>query len=560
MDKPTAARKKRAAAVKNNPEETPEAAQSKPGAARKTPQAAQSKPRATRKTSEAAQSKPRATRKKSAEKVPAEKVSAEAPAQKADANRHVLFAASEAFPFAGTGGLGEVIGSLPAAVNHKNAGVEARIILPLYESVSEAVRKSMTHVAHYYVPLSWRNQYCGLFRYEQDGTVVYFLDNEYYFKRGNLYGYGDDGERFAFFSRAVLETLPYLGWKVDVIHCHDWQTALIPVYYKLFYMYRPEYAYIETIFTIHNLEYQGKFGKEVIEDLFGIPQREYPSVAHDGCINLMRAAIDYADRVTTVSETYAQEIRTREHGHGLDGVLNSRAYKLSGILNGINVTEYDPAANRSMFQNYSAKTLADKAVNKAELQKLLSLPVCPKVPIIAFISRLVPHKGVDLIRYALGDIMKENVQIVILGTGDMEYENFFRHMEGVSGGKLRAILAFNKDLAQKVYAGADIFLMPSRSEPCGLSQMIACRYGTVPVVRATGGLKDSIADCGEGNSGNGFVFFSYSTEDMLYAIRRAVGLYRDYAELFMGLAKRAALSDFSWDKSAGRYIEYYSHL
>lgn len=473
--------------------------------------------------------------------------------------KRVLMVASEAWPFAGTGGLGEVVGSLPKALN-KLGDVEAEVIIPLYESVPEEYRAKMTFVRSINVPLAWRNQYCGLFTLELDGVKYMFVDNEYYFKRTGLYGYGDDGERFAFFSRAVLELLPYID-KPDVIHCNDWHTALVPVYYKLFYQYREGMAGIKTIFTIHNIEYQGQFSGDVIEDLFGIPRREYMSVEYHGCINLMKAAIDYSDSVSTVSNSYAGEIMSSEYAHGLESVLLKNAYKLKGILNGIDTVTYDPANSGSLFKNYDANTVDEyKKVNKTELQRMLNLPVDENVPMIAMITRLASHKGLDIVRSAFNGIMQDDVQFVVLGTGDADHENFFRHMQNVYGNRVRAIIAFNKDMAQKIYAGADVFLMPSRSEPCGLSQMIAMRYGTVPVVRLTGGLKDSVIDCGDGTVGTGFGFTEYDAGALRHAVDRAVGLYRDYRDIWTGLRKRDMQSDFSWNKSAKEYDAYYAEV
>ncbi len=476
-------------------------------------------------------------------------------------NKNILFVCSEAFPFAGTGGLGEVMGSLPKEINALGAGYEARIILPLYESFPIEDRANLEFICHINVPLAWRNQYCGLFKYNYRGTVYYFIDNEYYFKRPNLYGYYDDGERFAFLSRAVAELIPHLGWKPDVLHCQDWQTALVPIYYKLFYMYREGYEGIRTIFTIHNIEYQGKYSKSIIEDVFGIPAHEYMSIEHRGCINLMKGAIDYSDAVSTVSPTYAQEIMDPFYAHGMENVLLKNSYKLRGILNGVNVDDYNPETNKSLFRNYTVKTVHnEKKVNKTELQKMLSLPVNENVPMIAVISRLVAHKGLDLIRFAMNDIMKNDVQVVLLGKGDPEYEGFFTHMQQMYENKVCSIIAFNKDLSHKIYAGADMFLMPSKSEPCGLSQMMACRYGTIPIVRKTGGLKDSIIDCGDGDYGNGFTFQSYNAGDMIRAVDRAVGLYRDYHDKWKGLMDRAMTSDFSWVCSAKEYVKFYNEM
>ncbi len=472
----------------------------------------------------------------------------------------VLMCSSEAWPFAGTGGLGEVIGSLPKALN--GAGrAEARVILPLYESLPAQYREQLKFVTNITVPLAWRNQYCGLLTLELDGVTFYFVDNEYYFKRGGLYGYGDDGERFAFFSRAVLELLPHLGWTPDVLHCHDWHTALVPIYYKLYYQYRAGYGGIRTVFTIHNIEYQGQFSGSVLEDLFGISYREYMSIEYHGCINLMKGAIDYSDAVTTVSPTYADEIKRPEYAHGLEDILRKNAYKLRGILNGIDVDTYNPSKNPSLFVNFDIDTVDElKKQNKVGLQRMLSLPENPDVPMIAMITRLVSHKGLDVVRSAFNDILRDDVQFVVLGTGDAEHENYFKHMQSVYGDRVRSIIAFNKDMAQKLYAAADIFLMPSKSEPCGLSQMMALRYGTIPVVRACGGLRDSIFDCGNGDDGNGFTFDDYNGGALLHAVDRAVGLCRDYRDKWVALRRRAMECDYSWSRSAETYADFYESL
>ncbi len=472
--------------------------------------------------------------------------------------KHVLFVCSET-AFGGTGGLAEVMSSLPAAIN-AGGEFEARVISPLYEAFPQELRRELEFVCHINVPLAWRNQYCGLFKYRHRGVVYYFIDNEYYFKRPNLYGYYDDGERFAYLSRAAVELLPHLGWKVDLLHCHDWQTALVPIYYKLFYMYREGYGGIRTVFTIHNIEYQGKYSRNILEDVFGIPAAEYMSIEHRGCINLMKGAIDYSDAVSTVSPTYAQEIKDPYYAHGLENVLLKNGHKLRGILNGIDVETYDPATNPALFKNYTADDPSGKAVNKTELQKMLSLPVRPDVPMIAVISRLVAHKGLDLVRFAMNDILRGDVQFVILGKGDPDYENYFSHVQKMYDQKVCAVIAYNKDLSHKIYAAADIFLMPSKSEPCGLSQMMACRYGTIPVVRLTGGLKDSIADCGDGDVGNGFTFAQYNAGDMLHALDRATGLYRDYRDKWAGLMHRAMTTDYSWTKSAAEYAAFYREM
>lgn len=550
----------------------PEKTAAKAPAAKKTATKAPTAKKATTKTT--------ATEKAISAKAPAEKKTTAKAAPKQEAQKaapqatpkqeaagtakkepvKILFVCSEAAPFAGTGGLGEVMGSLPKSINAQKCGFDARVILPLYESMPDRFRANLQFMCHINVPLAWRNQYCGLFKLVHEGTTYYFVDNEYYFKRPNLYGYYDDGERFAFLSRAVVELIGRLDFKPDILHCQDWQTALVPIYYKLFYMYRPGYDGIKTVFTIHNIEYQGKYARGIIEDVFGIPDREYMSIEHRGCINLMKGAIDYSDAISTVSPTYAKEIMDAYYAHGLESVLVKNAHKLRGILNGIDVDTYNPRTQRALFCNFDENNLEGKARGKAELQKMLNLPVSPDTPIIAIISRLVSHKGLDLIRFSMNELLKRNVQVVLLGKGDPDYENYFTHVQKMYDKKFSAVIAFNKDLSHKIYAGADIFLMPSKSEPCGLSQMMACRYGTVPIVRETGGLADSITDCYNGDFGNGFRFAKYDAGDMMGAIDRALGLYGDYKDKWAGLVRRAMTTDFTWKQSAGVYMQFYREL
>ena len=480
-------------------------------------------------------------------------------AEKSVDKKKILFVASEAFPFAGTGGLGEVMGSLPKAIND-GGEYEASVILPLYGSFPEKRRADLQFVCWTFVELSWRRQYCGLFKIKEGNTTYYLIDNEYYFKRDKLYGYGDDGERFAFFSKAVIDILPRLDFKPDVIHCNDWQTALVPIYYKLFYMYLDGFSGIKTVYTIHNIEYQGWFPRSAIGDVFGIPEHEFMSIEHFGEINLMKGAIDYADMVTTVSPTYAKEILTQEYGHTLDYDLKRNEHKLRGILNGVNTEQYNPEKNKSLFAHYSVKDKSGKAVCKAELQKMLGLPVRADVPLIAMITRLASHKGLDIVKEAMENILSRDVQFVLLGTGEGDYENYFRYLETVHGDKLRACIAFNTDLSHKIYSGADMFLMPSKTEPCGLSQMMACRYGTIPIVRETGGLHDSIVDAYNGDFGNGYKFGRYAVDDLLNAVNRALGLYNGFPEKWCSLVDRAMRTDFSWDSSAKEYISMYNEL
>lgn len=468
--------------------------------------------------------------------------------------RKILFAASECTPFIATGGLAEVIGSLSKSLA-QDEEYDVRVVLPLYSDIRGDYRQRFTYLGNINVPLGWRNQYCGIFSYEESGVTFYFLDNEYYFRRGGCYGYYDDGERFAFFSRAVMEILGFLQFYPDVLHCHDWQSALAAIYLKTIYCHRREYSLIRAVFTIHNIEYQGKYSLDVLEDLFGISDDYRYLLEFDGCANLMKAAIECSETFTTVSPTYAEEIKRAEYAHGLQGEVERNAFKLRGILNGIDVKSYDPATDPALFAPYSAENPAGKEVCKAELQKMLGLPVREDVPVVAMISRLVAHKGLDLVRTAIEELLADDVQFVLLGTGDSEYESYFKDLANRYKGKAVSIIAFNGDLSRKIYSGADIFLMPSKSEPCGLSQMIASRYLTVPVVRETGGLYDSIKPYGAG--GNGFTFAAYNAGDMLYVLREAVSLYKNKPE-WQTLMIKAGTTDFSWQRSAEEYKKLYT--
>ena len=467
--------------------------------------------------------------------------------------KKILFVASEATPFIATGGLAEVIGSLSKALA-KDPAYDVRVVLPLYSDIKAEYRRKMSFLGNIFVPLSWRNQYCGIFSCQEEGVTFYFLDNEYYFKRPGCYGYYDDGERFAFFSRGVMEILPFINFYPDVLHCHDWQAALSVLYLKTIYCYRPEYQFIRALFTIHNIEYQGKYSLDILEDLFGISNNSRYLLEYDGCLNLMKGAIECAEKFSTVSPTYANEIKNPLYAHGLDEIIRKNAFKLSGILNGIDTVSYDPATDPALFAHYSADDLGNKAVCKAELQKMLGLSV-KQVPVIAMISRLVSHKGLDLVKAVIEDILQDDVQFVLLGTGDAVYENYFKDLGRRYTGKVATVIAFNGDLSRKIYSGADIFLMPSKSEPCGLSQMIASRYAAVPVVRETGGLFDSIKPYGSG--GNGFTFAAYNPYDMLYVVREAVNTYKN-GEEWQVLMQKAARTDFSWLHSAEEYKKLYT--
>ena len=466
--------------------------------------------------------------------------------------RKILFVASEARPFIATGGLADVIGSLPQALA-KDPAYDIRVVLPLYSDIKPEYRRKMSFLGNIFVQLAWRNQYCGVFTCVENGVTYYFIDNEQYFKRPGCYGYFDDGERFAFFSRSVMEILPFIDFYPDVLHCHDWQTALAAIYLKTIYCKRPEYQFIRALFTIHNIEYQGKYALDILEDLFGIDKKDGYLLEYNGCINLMKGAIECSEKFSTVSPTYANEIKTAQYAHGLQEIIAKNAFKLTGILNGIDVDSYNPTKDTALFAPFSPEDLSNKKICKTELQKMLGLPV-KDVPMIAMITRLVSHKGLELVKTVAEDILHEDVQFVLLGTGDTAYENYFRDLGRRYESKASINIAFNGDLSRKIYSGADIFLMPSVSEPCGLSQMIASRYATIPVVRETGGLYDSIKPYG--NGGNGFTFASCNPYDMLYVLHEAMDAYKKEEE-WKALMKKAATTDFSWSRSAEDYKKLY---
>ncbi len=469
----------------------------------------------------------------------------------------VLYVSSEALPFAASGGLADVAGSLPQALRRRK--VAARVVMPLYGTISEEMRSSMKFITSIMVPVSWRRQYCGIFEAKAGGVIYYLIDNEYYFKRNTLYGHYDDGERFAFFSRAVLEILPYIDFKPDIIHCNDWQSALVPVYYTTLYGHREGYTGIKTVFTIHNIQYQGIYGNHILGDVFGLGEEAASLLQFGDSINLMKGGIECANKVTTVSNTYAGEILDPWFSHGLDPILKERSYKHSGTLNGIDTINYDPEKDNDIFANYSAKEPEGKKINKACLQEIFGLPVREDVPVMGIVTRLVAHKGLDLIKRIMWDLLSTtDMQLVVLGSGDWEYEAFFKELAAAFPEKVGLRLGFIPDLARKIYAGSDLFLMPSKSEPCGLSQMVALRYGSIPIVRETGGLKDTITDSGDGK-GNGFTFKSYDAYDMLDAIRRALGAYND-RDYWQKLVLRALKCDNSWGRSAKEYIKLYESI
>ena len=473
----------------------------------------------------------------------------------------ILYVTSEAAPFCKTGGLADVLGSLPPAV--AAGGDRAAVILPLYGQVSDAWREKMRWHGYTYVDLAWRHEYCGLFSLEYRGVTWYFVDNEHYFARGRLYGEGDDGERFGFFSRAVLDLLPLLDEMPQVIHCNDWQTALVPVYRQDLTGRWDALRGIRTVFTIHNIEYQGKFGANTVSDLFGLDRGWYDggTLEMDGCVNLMKGAMLCADAVTTVSPTYARQLCLSAYAQGMESVVQRCGEKFSGIVNGIDTAVFDPATDPVLPAHYSVRNLRGKATCKKALQQELGLQVQSDVPVISMVSRLVGHKGIDLICESLDNIMRTGCQLVLQGSGEEQYESFFRYAENRYKGRLCAYIGYNEDLAHRIYAGSDLFLMPSKSEPCGLSQMIAMRYGAVPIVRQTGGLNDTVRSCQVGQpDGNGYVFAAYDAGAMLDTIGQAVGLYHGDAEGFRMVRRRGMEGDFSWDRSAGAYRNIYGKL
>ena len=469
----------------------------------------------------------------------------------------VLYAISEALPFIASGGLGDVGGSLPQALQKRRVG--CRVVMPLYKNIPSALRDEMKFIGAITVPLAWRNQYCGIYQAKSGGVTYFLLDNEYYFKRDTLYGHYDDAERFAFFSRAVLEIIPHIKFKPDVIHCNDWQTALVPVYYSTLYAKLEGWENIKTVFTIHNIQYQGIYGHELLHDVLGLAGEKASLLEYKGAINLMKGGIECADKVTTVSPTYANEILDPWYSHGLDSILRERAFKLMGILNGIDTNLYNPADDKDIFFPFSAEKPAGKEKNKAALQKLFKLPVKADIPLFGIVSRLVAHKGLDLVKAALPELLAgSDVQFVVLGTGDAQFERFFEEMVLQYPDKISLRLGFVPDMAKKIYAGADMFLMPSKSEPCGLAQMMALRYGTIPLVRETGGLKDSVTDSGDG-LGNGFTFKGYNAGELLDMCLRAIDGYRN-KQGWTILVKRALNCENSWAASATQYIKMYKDM
>lgn len=475
----------------------------------------------------------------------------------------ILFVASEAMPFAATGGLGDVIGSLPAALKAlKGDQCDIRVVLPLYSAIKDEYRKAMQKEVEFEVQLSWRRQYCGVYSLKKDGVVYYFIDNEYYFKRESMYGNYDDGERYAYFCHAVIDMLPKISFYPDILHANDWQSALCVVYLKCLYSHLPEYSHIKTVYTIHNIEYQGKYDFSILDDVFGIPNEFRSVVEYNGCCNLSKGAIVCCDKLTTVSPRYAEEIQSPDFSSGLHYIVEMNRYKLCGILNGIDTKYYNPEKDKEIYYPYSVNAVTPKRENKKALQREIGLPESESMPLISMITRLVSHKGIDLVSRVIEEALTDGIQFVILGTGESKYETFFEDLEKRYPHQVKALIQYNKSLSKKIYAASDIFLMPSKSEPCGLAQMIASAYGTIPIVRETGGLYDSIKDFGyeQGNrSGNGFTFADYNAHDMLYTIRRACDQYKNRAQ-WVRLVKKVMKVDFSWNASAALYQSMYETL
>ena len=473
----------------------------------------------------------------------------------------IVFASAECAPFVKTGGLGDVAGSLPAAL--VRAGAEVIVMVPKYATIKDEYKAQMEHFSDFYVSLGWRNEYCGLEKLEHDGVTYMFIDNERYFARDYPYGFFDDGERFAFFSKAITESLQHLpaGFECDILHCNDWQTALAPVFLREFYQGLPLYDRVKTVFSIHNVAFQGQFSDTVMEDILGVAH--IPAAASqlrcDACsINYMLGALRYADAITTVSPTYANEIQTPEFGEGLDGVLRERSYALQGILNGIDVAGFDPATDKRIAANYTVEDRSGKAVCKAKLQEELGLEVRDDRPLMVMVTRLTRQKGMDLVMYALDRILAGGVQVAVLGTGDRDYEDGLRYFQGKYPGTMAARIEFDPALSQRMYAAADMFLMPSKFEPCGLSQIIAMRYGTLPIVRETGGLKDTVVPYNEfTGEGTGFSFTNFNGDEMGDAVFRAARLFWDNREAWNHLVTQAMSQDFSWTRSADKYLDLY---
>ena len=471
----------------------------------------------------------------------------------------ILYAASEAQPFVSSGGLADVAGALPKAL--AEAGNSCSVVIPYYKnSIKPELQEKLEYITNFNVPVGWRSQYCGIFKADVDGVTYYLIDNEYYFKRDfGIYGYYDDAERFAFYSRAVLEMVQQLDLQPDIINSNDWQTALVPVYYSIYYKHQYNMWGIKNVFTIHNIQYQGQYGLELLEDVLSIPLHLASIMEYDGDVNFMKGAIETADKVTTVSPSYAAEILDPWFSHGLDRELKNKTYKTTGFLNGIDTEMYNPETDKLISANYTSDNTRGKNTCKARLLDELKLPLGDE-PVMAMITRLVEPKGIDLVKCVSEEILSLGFKLVVLGSGEQDYESFFRSMQDAHTDKVRFTCGFDAELARRIYAGADMFLMPSKSEPCGLSQMIAMRYGTIPIVRSVGGLKDSVPDAeNEDGKGLGFTFCTYNALDMLSAITRAENAYKDKRRWNL-LVSKAMKADFSWKQSAKLYLGLYEEL
>ena len=477
--------------------------------------------------------------------------------------KKILFVGAEVMPFAATGGLGDVMGSLPASIARADAETDVRVVMPLYGAIGEDWRAQMEDVVTFELWLSWRRLYCGVKCIKRDNVMYYFVDNEYYFKREGLYGHYDDGERYAYFCMAVLEMLGHIGFYPDILHANDWHSALSVIYLKRLFQTRQGYAGIKTVFTIHNIEYQGKYDFRILGDVFGLAEDAHGMLEYDGCINLMKGAIVCADRVSTVSPRYAEEICTAEYAHGLEYIIRAERSKLRGILNGIDYDYYNPETDADIPFDFSSESLSEKGKNKVALQEECVLSVSKDTLVIAIVSRLASHKGLDLVVEIAERVLSErDVQLIVLGQGEGRYEQFFRELEKRFPGKMRALICYDRALSKKVYAAADVFVMPSKSEPCGLSQMIASRYGAVPVVRETGGLYDSIKPYREEAGeifGNGFTFADYSAKVLWGSLLAAESLYRR-SDAWSRLVRTVMTTDFSWSASAKKYLEMYQEI
>lgn len=473
---------------------------------------------------------------------------------------NVLFVVSECVPFVKSGGLADVAGALPRQL--RKLGTDVRVIMPKYATIRENDKKEMKKIAELVVRVGWRRQYCGIEMLEREGVIYYFVDNEYYFKRHSLYGHYDDGERFAYFCRTILDALPALPFRPDIIHCHDWHTGMIPFLLREQYRKNPFYEQIRTMFTIHNLQFQGIFPREILGDLLNLSDRYFTTdhLEFYGNVSFMKGALVAADIITTVSPTYKEEIQTEYYGERLDGLLRARRHDLIGILNGIDDERYNPKTDPFIAAPYDTQTLVRKQMNKRALQQYFGLSVRENVPIIAMVTRLTKQKGIDLVKCVFHEIIAEDVLFILLGTGDPEFEQFFRAMEATYPDKVKAYIGFNEELAHQIYAGADLFLMPSKFEPCGLSQMIALRYGTIPIVRETGGLNDTVQSYNEfTGEGNGFSFTNFNAHDMLYTIRRALAFYKE-KQVWEKLMQEAMSGDYNWRQSALEYNKVYADL